>query len=82
MKNIKDWNRNEVLGATVFHFKNSLRPFICADYNNNMYDCMFVDLSNMVAYNFEELEDEGLAFYTKENDGNFLGVEVIRILNF
>ena len=80
MKNIKDWNRNEILGATIFHFKNSSRPFICADYNNNMYGCMFVDLSSMVAYSFEELEDECLAFYTKEDDENFLGVEVVGVL--
>jgi len=28
---IKDWNRNEVCGNEVFHFKNSLRPFIYVD---------------------------------------------------
>lgn len=81
MKNIKDWNRNEVLGATIFRFKNSSHPFICADYDN-MYSCIFVDLSTAVAYNYETLKDEGFIFYTKEDDEDFLGVEVIKTLEF
>lgn len=71
---IKDWNRNQVLGNTVFHFKNSLRPFINVD--NSSGDYCFLDLSELVVYTFEELEYEGLEFYKKEEDDDFMGVEV------
>ena len=74
---IKDWNSNEVCGNEVFHFKNSLRPFIYV--NNKYYNTeFFVDLNEKVAYTFEELEYEGLEFYTDETeeDLDFLGVEV------
>lgn len=71
---IRDWNRNQVLGNMVFHFKNSLRPFINVD--NSSGDYCFLDLSELVVYTFEELEYEGLQFYTKEEDDDFMGVEV------
>lgn len=71
---IRDWNRNQVLGNTVFHFKNSLRPFINVDDINGTY--YFLDLNELVFYPFEALEYEGLEFYTKEEDEDFMGVEV------
>lgn len=71
---IKDWNRNEVLGNTVFHFKNSLRPFVSVPTNN--YDDIFIDINEWVAYTFDDLEFEGLNFYEKEDDEDFKGVEV------
>ena len=71
---IRDWNRNQVLGNTVFHFKNSLRPFINVDSSSGDY--CFLDLSELVVYTFEELEYEGLQFYTREEDDDFMGVEV------
>ena len=71
---IRDWNRSEVLGNTVFHFKNSLRPFINVD-STSGNNC-FLDLNELVIYTFEELEYEGLEFYTKEEDDDFKGVEI------
>lgn len=71
---IKDWNRSEVLGPTVFHFKNSLRPFISVDNTSGNY--CFLDLNELIVYTFEELMYEGLEFYTKEEDEDFMGVEV------
>lgn len=70
---IKDWNRNEVLSNTVFHFKNSLRPFISIPLNN---EDIFIDLNEWVAYSFDDLEYEGLNFYEKEEDPDFKGVEI------
>lgn len=71
---IKDWNRSEVLGNTVFHFKNSLRPFVSVPTNN--YDDIFIDINEWVAYTFYDLEFEGLKFYEKEDDEDFKGVEI------
>ena len=71
---IKDWNRNEVLGNTVFHFKNSLRPFVSVPMDN--FEDIFIDINEWVAYTLDDLERENLFFYTKEDDPIFKGVEV------
>ncbi len=71
---IKDWNRSEVFGPTVFHFKNSLRPFVFVQMDN--FEDIFIDINEWVAYTFDDLEFEGLNFYTKEDDDVFKGVEV------
>ena len=51
---IKDWNR-ENLNGKVFHFKNSLRPFI--DVSNKITHCdlYFLDLNEEIFYSFYEL---------------------------
>lgn len=70
---IKDWNRSQVLGWTVFHFKNSLRPFVNARVSN---EDVFIDIDSMEGYTIDELESEGLNFYTKDDDEDFKGVDV------
>lgn len=71
---IIDWNRETLMRGQVFHFKNSLRPFVevCTTSDNTL----FLDVDAMIAYNFDELEYEGLEFYRKEEDDDFLGVEI------
>lgn len=71
---IKDWNRYEVKKGEVFHFQHSLRPFI--NVSNTEEINLFLDIDEMVIYDFEALEYEGLEFYTKEEDEDFKGVEV------
>ena len=71
---IKDWNTGEVKRNEVFHFQNSLRPFI--EVTNTRGDNLFLDLNNSIVYDFDSLEYEELFFYTKEEDEDFLGVEV------
>lgn len=76
---IKDWNRGEVKTLKdVFHFKNSLRPFVVVD--SSIGDPLFIDIKEGIAYSFDEVYEE-LNFYTKENEEgeeeeDFLGVEV------
>ena len=67
--NIKDWNR-ETLDGTVFHFKNSLRPFVMGKTPRG--DDVFIDINNWSVYMFDNLYYEGLEFYTKDDDDDFL----------
>ena len=69
---IKDWNRETI--KEVFHFKNSLRPFINVD--NTSGDYCFLDLNERKVYTFEDLDFEGLDFYEDEVDEDFKGVEI------
>jgi hypothetical protein len=69
---IIDVNRGIVMEE--FHFQNSLRTFIQVSYPNDEYGCLFIDVDNHEAYSWEELEREGLLFYEKEDDENFMGV--------
>lgn len=71
---IVDWNRQTLKAGQVFHFKNSLRPFINVD--NTSGDFCFLDLNEMKTYTFDELEYEGLYFYIDEVDDDFMGVEL------
>lgn len=71
---IKDWNRNEIKKGEVFHFQHSLRPFISIDSTEETN--LFLDIDEMVIYPFDVLEYEGLKFYTKEEDDDFMGVEI------
>lgn len=70
---IKDWNREDLQGQ-VFHFKNSLRPFIAI--RDCARDYFFLDLNEGIFYSFDDLEFEGLCFYEKEDDDDFKGVEI------
>lgn len=71
---IKDWNREDLQGQ-VFHFKNSLRPFTTV--KNSAFDYFFLDLNEGIFYSlYELLEYEGLRFYEKENDEDFMGVKI------
>lgn len=71
---IKDWNKKEVETLNdVFHFKNSLRPFITVESSTG--DHLFIDINEGIAYNFDEVYEE-FTFYSKEEDEDFLGVEV------
>lgn len=70
---IRDWNRSQVLGQAVFHFKNSLRPFVCITVSN---EDIFLDIDSMEGYTIDELEYEGLEFYEKDDDEDFKGVDV------
>lgn len=70
---IRDWNRENLQGQ-VFHFKASLRPFTTIVTEDNFY---FLNLENYNAYNLYELDSEGLQFYRKENDEDFMGVDVM-----
>ena len=71
---IIDWNRNQISGNTVFHFKNSLRPFINVDRVDG--DCYFLDLNELVVYTLDDLEYEGLEFYEDAIDEDFKGVAI------
>ena len=72
---IKDWNRENLQGQ-VFHFKNSLRPFIAIQ--DGAWDNYFLDLSEGIFYTLHELlEVEELRFYEKEDDEDFMGVDVV-----
>ena len=70
---IIDWNKITLPKGTVFHFKNSLRPFVEVDSNG---DYCFLDINEMKLYSFEDLEYEGVEFYKDEADDDFLGVKV------
>lgn len=70
---IKDWNREDLQGQ-VFHFENSLRPFTAV--KNCAWDNFFLDLNEGTVYSFDELEIEGLHFYEKEDDEDFMGVKI------
>ena len=73
---IKDWNSGEVKNGEVFHFQNSIRPFIeIVDINTD--EPSFLDLDSYEAYTFDNLPYQGLEFYTKENDKYFYGVDVV-----
>lgn len=74
MKIIKDWNRGEINENEVFHFKNSLRPFIAVQ--DTCGEHLFLDLDEKMIYSLEALEYENLSFYDKEDDEDFMGVEI------
>lgn len=72
---IVDWNREDLRGQ-VFHFKNSLRPFMAV--KNCAWENFFLDLNEGIFYTlYELLEVEGLRFYEKEDDEDFMGVDVV-----
>lgn len=71
---IIDWNRTTLEYGQVFHFANSLRPFVEVKSANG--DTLFLDINQMIVYNFDELEYEGLEFYHQEDDDDFQGVEI------
>lgn len=71
---IADWNRNEVEKCQVVHFRNSLRPFVVVrDKEKNR---LFLDLDTMEILSYEDLEYDGLRFYTLEEDEDFCGVQI------
>ena len=75
MKKIVDWNMGEIGRNEVFHFKNSLRPFIDITdvYGDERF---FLDIDKGECYSFDALEYEGLFFYEDENNEDFMGVEI------
>lgn len=76
---IIDLNRTSISSMTMFHFKYSLRPFILATMNDNH---LFVDLTYGTCIAWEDLQDFDLYFYTKEDDDDFCGVEIIGDINY
>ncbi len=70
---IIDWNRTTLENGTVFHFKNSLRPFIDIEKDGNYY---FLDVNEIKLYTLGDLRREGLEFYKDEDDEDFSGVEI------
>jgi hypothetical protein len=74
MEIVVDYNRGMAKGK-VFHFRNSLRPFIVASLPDDTD--IFVDLHWGLAYTREELTFEGLDFYETEADEDFMGVALI-----
>lgn len=71
---IKNWNSREVKPLKdVFHFKNSLRPFVTVESSSGNY--LFIDINEGVAYDFNEVYED-FTFYSKEEDEDFLGVEI------
>ena len=73
---IKDLNRNEVKAGEVFHFQNSLEPFVYVDYPDCDFEMMFFNINSNRLYSFVDLDILGLKFYSKDDDEDFLGVEV------
>lgn len=73
---IVNWNKGEVKKGQVFHFKNSLRPFI--DITSEAGgDILFLDINEWEIYGFYEIQEvEGLRFYENEGDEDYLGVEI------
>lgn len=74
MEIVVDYNRGMAYDK-VFHFRNSLRPFIVATLPEG--DNIFVDLHWHLAYTREDLNFEGLEFYETEADEDFMGVALI-----
>lgn len=74
MEIIVDYNRGMAEGK-VFHFRNSLRPFIVVTLPDDTD--IFVDLHWHLAYTYEHLVFEGLEFYETEADEDFMGVALI-----
>lgn len=74
MEIVVDYNRGMAQGK-VFHFRNSLRPFIVASMPDDTH--IFVDLHCGLAYTREDLNFEGLEFYKTEADEDFMGVALI-----
>ena len=70
---IANWNSEDLTGK-VFHFQNSLRPFIVVYDNADNY--YFLDLNENKIYTYDELEYEDLFFYHKDEDDDFMGVEI------
>ena len=73
---IVDINRKNIFTTMMFHFKNSLRPFICSYLFSNG-DMVFVDIKEGFVYQMDELENHYLEFYRDEEDDDFLGVAII-----
>lgn len=71
---IVDWNRQTLKPGQVFHFKNSLRPFI--EIRDSTEEIFFLDFNEMKIYTFDELQYDGLNFYEDEDDEDFKGVEL------
>ena len=70
---ILDYNRYEVNRGQVFHFKNSLVPFVNISTED---DDLFLDIDELEAYTLNEiLLSDDYEFYEKEDDEDFLGVE-------
>lgn len=74
MEIVVDYNRG-MAHDKVFHFRNSLRPFIVVPLLNG--DDIFIDLHWHLAYTREDLNFEGLEFYETEADEDFMGVALI-----
>ena len=76
---IIDWNDKDHKSNEVFHFKNSLRPFIeAADYYG---DPVFIDIDAMTTHTYDDIIiSEGLKFYSGDDvgidDPDFLGIEI------
>ena len=70
---IVDWHKTTFEKGTVFHFKNSLKPFIEV---NKYGDYCFLDLDEMKVYTLEDLDYYGFEFYNDEVDDDFMGVEI------
>lgn len=76
---IVDWNTKDTKSGEVFHFKNSLRPFIEAeDYYG---DPVFIDIDSMTTYSYDDITiNEELEFYSCDDvgsdDPDFLGIEI------
>lgn len=70
---IKDWNRSEVMPNEVFTLKGSTDPYIQIDTPDDFY---FINLKTMVTETFDTINSYDL-FYTKENDEDFKGIDVI-----
>lgn len=74
---LKNWNIGEVKEGEVFHFKNSLEPFIWFTGFIDGYegDC-FLNINTFELYGLSDLNIDGYSFYSKDNDEDYLGVEV------
>lgn len=73
---IKDWNRREVKKGEVFHFQRSLEPFIFIYIDEEAENWLFINTNTWEAYTLMDLDFCGYSFYTKENDEEFMGVDV------
>lgn len=71
---IVNWNNYEVNHSQVFHFQHSLRPFV--EVIDTRGEGLFLDVNEMKVYTFEDLEKDELYFYRKDDDEDYLGVEV------
>lgn len=70
---IKDWNRGEVMHTDFFTLKGSTDRYIQVD---TPRDFLFINLETCMVHPYDEIEENGL-FYTKEDDEDFKGVNVI-----
>lgn len=75
-ENVRDYNRGEIIIGDKVKFKGSNHIFLRI---RSDYEDQFVDLTDAIVYDVPDILNNqlGFNFYTKDDDDDFLGVELI-----